>query len=148
MNQQFETIQKLGKDSFGTTLKTFEVASTGTKAIAGETADYARKSFEQSAAMFEKLVGVRSLEKAIEIQTEYVQSTHKGFVAQATKTRELYTKLAQDSFAPFNALRSTARPRWSRLRLQLTPSNAFFIRLFKTPGHYAGRFCLLGWHSD
>ena len=108
MNQQFETIQKLGKDSFGTTLKTFEVASTGTKAIAVETADYARKSFEQSAAMFEKLVGVRSLEKAIEIQTEYAQSTHKGFVAQATKTRELYTKLAQDSFAPFNALRSTA----------------------------------------
>ena len=108
MNQQFETIQKLGKDSFGTTLKTFEVASTGTKAIAGETADYARKSFEQSAAMFEKLVGVRSLEKAIEIQTEYAQNTHKGFVAQATKTRELYTKLAQDSFAPFNALRSTA----------------------------------------
>ena len=37
MNQQFETIQKLGKDSFGTTLKTFEVASTGTKAIARKT---------------------------------------------------------------------------------------------------------------
>jgi hypothetical protein len=57
------------------------------------------------------LTFIVSLEKAIEIQTEYVQSSHKGFVAQATKTRELYIKLAQDSFAPFNALRSAVAAR-------------------------------------
>ena len=95
--------------------------------------------------MFEKLVGVRSLEKAIEIQTEYVQSTHKGFVAQATKTRELYTSWLRTASRPSMLFARPRWPRWSRLRLQLTPSNAFFIRLFKTPGHYAGRFfCWVG----
>jgi phasin family protein len=74
-----------------------------------ETADYAKTSFEQSAATFQKLLGVKSLDQAIEIQTDYVKSAYEGFVAQSTKTRELYTKLAQDSLAPFNALRSAAQ---------------------------------------
>jgi hypothetical protein len=109
MKQQFETVQKLGQDSIGATLKAFDVASAGTKAIVVETADYTKKSFEQTASTFEKLVGVKSLDKAIEIQTDYVKSAYEGFVAQATKTGELYTKLAQDSLAPFNALRSAAQ---------------------------------------
>jgi hypothetical protein len=108
MNQPFDAVQKLGKDSFDATVKAFGVASTGTQAIVVETADYAKKSLEQGTATFGKLVGVKSLDKAIEIQAEYVQSAYKDFVAQTTKTRELYTKLAQDSFAPFGALRSVA----------------------------------------
>ena len=109
MNQQFDAVQKLSKDSFEATVKAFEVASTGTQAIAAESADYAKKSFEQSAATFEKLVGVRALDKAIEIQTDYVKSTCEGLIAQSAKTRELYAKLAQDSFAPFGALYSAAQ---------------------------------------
>jgi hypothetical protein len=109
MNQPFETVQKLGKDSFTATVKALEVATTGTQAIAVETADYAKKSFEQTASTFEKLVGVKSLDKVIEIQTDYMKSAYEGFVAQSTKTGEFYTKLAQDSFAPFNALRSAAQ---------------------------------------
>jgi hypothetical protein len=108
MNQPFDAVQKLGKDSFDATVKAFGVASTGTQAIVVETTDYAKKSLEQGTATFGKLVGVKSLDKAIEIQAEYVQSAYKDFVAQTTKTRELYTKLAQDSFAPFSALRSVA----------------------------------------
>jgi hypothetical protein len=110
MNQPFETVQKLGKDSFNATAKALEVATTGTQAIVAETADYAKKSFEQTASTFEKLVGVKSLDKVIEIQTDYVKSAYEGFVAQSTKTGELYKKLAQDSLAPFNALRSAAQP--------------------------------------
>ena len=107
MNQQIDAVQKFGKDSFDATVKAFDVASTGTKAIAVETADYARKSFEQGAATFEKLVGAKSLDKAIEIQSAYAQDAYKDLVAQTAKTRELYTKLAQDTFAPFGALRPT-----------------------------------------
>ncbi len=109
MNQPFETAQKLGKDSFNATVKALEVATTGTHAIVVDTADYAKKSFEQTASTFEKLVGVKSLDKAIEVQTEYVKSAYEGFIAQSTKTRDLYAKLAQDSLAPFNAVRSAAQ---------------------------------------
>ena len=106
MNQQFDTLQKLGQDGLDVALKAFDAASTGTKAIVVETADYTKKSFEQSAAAFEKLTGVKSLDKAIEIQSDYVKSAYEGFVAHSAKTRDLYVKLAQDSLAPFGALRS------------------------------------------
>ena len=106
MKQQFEAVQTFGKDSFDATVKTLNVASTGTKAIVVETADYAKKSFDQNAATFEKLAGVKSLDQAIQLQSDHLKSAYEGFVAHSTKTRELYTKLAQDSFAPFNARRS------------------------------------------
>jgi hypothetical protein len=106
MNQQFETVQKFGKDSFEAPVKVFDAASSGTKAIVVETADYAKKSFEQNTATFEKLAGVKSLDQAIQIQSDHFKSAYQGFVAHSTKARELYTKLAQNSFAPFGFLRS------------------------------------------
>ena len=108
MNQQVDTFQKFGKDRFDVALKAFHVASTGTKAIVVETADYTKKSLEQGTVTFQKLMGVKSLDKAIEIQTSYVKSAYEGFVAHSTKTRELYTKLAQDSLTPFSTLHSAA----------------------------------------
>ena len=109
MNQQIEAVQKFGKDSFEATVKALDVASTGTKAIVVETADYAKKSLEQNAATFEKLAGVKSLDQAIQIQSDYLKGAYEGFVAHSTRTRELYTMLAQDSLAPFNALRAATQ---------------------------------------
>ena len=101
------------------TVKALDVASTGTKAIVVETADYAKKSFEQNAATFEKLAGVKSLDQAIQIQSDYLQERLRGLCRAPTKTRELYTKLAQDSFAPFGFIALPQRqplPRPSRPR--------------------------------
>jgi hypothetical protein len=108
MKQQFEAVQMFGKDSFDATVKALDVASTSTKAIVVETADYAKKSFDQNAATFEKLGSIKSLDQAIQLQSDYLKSAYEGFVAHSTKTRELYAKLAQDSFAPFGFLRSAA----------------------------------------
>ena len=57
MIQQFDTIQKFGKDNVDAALKSFGAVSKGAQAIAVEAADYAKKSFEQSTATLEKLVG-------------------------------------------------------------------------------------------
>jgi hypothetical protein len=108
MSQSFEAVQKFGKDSFEATVKALDVASTGTKAIVVETADYAKASFDQGTATFEKLAGVKSLDQAIQIQSDYLKGAYENFVAHSTKTRELYTKLAQDSLASFGFLRSAA----------------------------------------
>ena len=77
MTQQFEAVQKFGKDSFDATVKALDVASTGTKAIVVETADYAKKSFDQNAATFEKLAGVKSLDQAIQIQSDYLKRNRR-----------------------------------------------------------------------
>jgi hypothetical protein len=101
---QFDQIQKLGKDNADAALKTFGAVSKGAQAIAVESADFAKKSFEQGTATIEKLVGVKTLDKALEIQTDYVRSAYEGFVAQSTKITELYANVAKDAFKPLERI--------------------------------------------
>ena len=102
--QQFDQIQKFGQENVDAAMKAFGTVSKGAQAIAVETADYAKKSFEQSTATLEKLLGTKTLDKAIELQTDYMKSAYEGFVAQSTKLGELYTNLAKDAFKPYEGL--------------------------------------------
>jgi hypothetical protein len=101
MMKNFDDIQKYGKDQVDTTMKAWGQVSKGVQAIATETADYSKKSFEEGSAALEKLLGAKSLEKAIEIQTAYAKTAYEGFVAQATKLGELYADLAKETYKPF-----------------------------------------------
>jgi hypothetical protein len=104
MIQQFDQFQKFGQDNLDTVMKTFGSVSKGAQAIAVETADYAKKSFEQSTATIEKLVGAKSLDKAIEIQADYLKTSYEGFVAQSTKISELYANVAKEAFKPLEGI--------------------------------------------
>ncbi len=110
MIQQFEAIQKVGKENVDAALKSFGAASKGLQTIAVESSDYTKKSFEQGTAMVEKLVAVKTLDKAIELQSDFAKSAYEGFVAQATKIGELYTTMAKDAFKPFEAVIAKATP--------------------------------------
>src|SRR3974390_1822827 len=101
MLKNFDEFQKFGKDHMDSTLKAWGQVSKGVQAIAAESADFSKKSFEEGSAAMEKLLGAKSLEKAIEIQTAYAKSTYEGFVAQATRMGELYADLAKESYKPF-----------------------------------------------
>jgi hypothetical protein len=68
--------------------------------IANAYGDYTKKSFEQAMSFVEKLTGVRSLERAIEIQAEFAKQAYETFVAESQKICELYSELAQQIFKP------------------------------------------------
>jgi hypothetical protein len=95
-----EDFQKFSKDQ----LEAFTTASTtwskGLQDIVTESTDYSKKSFAAGTAMFEKLLGARSVETAIQIQSEFAKQAYEGFVAQATKVSELYTRVASDALKP------------------------------------------------
>jgi len=110
MLKNFEDIQKLGKDNVDVAMKQFGTVSKGWQAIASEFADYSKKSFEDGSAALEKLFGAKSLEKAIEVQSEHVKTSYESFDAEATKFGELYTDLAKESYKPFEGLLSKVAP--------------------------------------
>jgi len=66
--------------------------------------NYTKKSFEETKAFVEKLSGVRSLDKAVEIQTEFARQAYETFVTESQKIRELYSGLAKQSLKPFEGL--------------------------------------------
>jgi hypothetical protein len=73
-------------------------ASIDMQTIALAYGEYTRKSFEQTKSFVEKLAGVRSLDQAIEIQTEFAKQAYETFVKDAQKIRELYSGLAKQTF--------------------------------------------------
>ncbi len=103
-----EQMQKMGKDSMDMAMASFGALSKNAQAIATEVADYSKKSFEGSAAAWEKLMGAKSLEKAMEVQSEYLKSSYEDFVAQSTKLSELYTDLAKEAYKPFEGVMAKA----------------------------------------
>ena len=46
-------------------------------------------------------MGAKSLEKAMEVQSDYLKSSYEDFVAEATKLGELYADLAKEAYKPF-----------------------------------------------
>jgi hypothetical protein len=100
MANEFEDVQKYGKEQFDAAAAAFAPFTKTLQAIATETADYSKKSFESSSAFVEKLLGAKSYESAIQIQTDYWKSSYAGFVAEATKLGELYSSLAKEAFKP------------------------------------------------
>jgi hypothetical protein len=78
-------------------------SSKGLQAIASETMDYSNKSFEKSRALFEKLMGVKTIDEAIKLQSDFAKSAYEDFVAHASKIGEMYSSLAKDAFRPIKA---------------------------------------------
>ena len=52
---------------------------------------------------------LKSLDKALEVQTEFAKSAYEGFVAKASKLGELYADLAKESYKPFEAMLAKAK---------------------------------------
>jgi hypothetical protein len=109
MVKNFEDLQQVSKENVDLALKSVGTVSKSAQAIAVEIADYSKKSFENSTAALEKLFGVKSIEKAIELQTENAKSAYEGFVAEATKIGEMYTAMAKESYKPFESLLAKAK---------------------------------------
>ena len=109
MVKNLEDLQQVSKENLDVAMKSWGAVSKSAQAIVVEMTDYSKKAFEEGTAAMEKLFGAKSLEKAIELQTEYAKSAYEGFVAEATKIGELYADLAKETYKPFEAMVAKAK---------------------------------------
>ena len=109
MIQSFEDAGKAGKEFMDSGLKSFAALTKNMQAIAVEATEYSKKAFEAGSATAEKLVSANSLDKAIEIQTDYAKTAYEGFVAQATRMGELYAEMARDAYKPLESVVAKAK---------------------------------------
>ena len=100
MAMQLEDIQKAGKDQLEQATAAAASVTRGFQAIAAEATDYSKRSLETTSSYLEKLMSVKSMESAIQVQSEFAKSQIEGFVAQATKMGELYKSMANQAFKP------------------------------------------------
>ena len=100
MTKDFDIIEHAGNGQLNGVTMNLSSFSTTLQAIFAEGADYTKKSVESRLAVVEKLLGAKSLETVIQIQSEYAKTSYAAFVAQAAKMGELHSNLAKAAFKP------------------------------------------------
>lgn len=98
MLKGFEEFQKVGKDGFDAAVRSFGEMNKGFQAIAAEVTDYSKKAFEDSTRAFEQLIGSKSIEQAVEIQSQYAKKAYETYMAEMSKLGEMYVGLAKDAY--------------------------------------------------
>lgn len=105
-----EEFQQYGKEQFDAAVASANHFSSGFQAIAAAYGDYTKKSFEDTKSFVEKLSGVKSFDKAVELQTEFAKTAYETFVAESQKIGELYSDLAKQAYKPFENLVAKLSP--------------------------------------
>jgi hypothetical protein len=85
-----------------------EPAPVSLQTIANAYRDYTRKSLEEFGSFVEQLSGVRSLDKAMTVQSEFVKRAYETSVAESQKICELHNRLAKQTLDPFKGLTGKA----------------------------------------
>jgi hypothetical protein len=105
-----EQFQQRGKEQVDAVIASAGTVSKGVQEIVTAYADYSKKSFEESKTYVEKLAGVKSIEKAVEIQSEYAKTAYELFMAEMAKISELYRDLAKETYKPLAGLVAKPAP--------------------------------------
>jgi hypothetical protein len=105
-----EDFQNYGKEQFENVVASATTVQNGLSAIATAYGDYGKKSYEDTKSFVEKLSGVRSLDKALEAQSEYAKTAYETFVAESQKIAGLYGDLAKQVFKPLETLAAKYTP--------------------------------------
>jgi hypothetical protein len=102
--------QQNGKEQLDAAVASANTFSGGFQAIATAYGDYTKKSFEDTKSYVEKLSSVKSLDKAIEVQTEFAKTAYETFVAESQKIGALYGDLAKQSYKTFGGFVAKMTP--------------------------------------
>jgi hypothetical protein len=108
-NQNFAH-QQNGKEQNDSGTASANTFPGGFQAIAIAYGDYTKKSFEDTKSFVEKLSGVKSFEKAIELQTEFAKTAYETFVTESQKIGALYADLAKQSYKPLSGFVAVMTP--------------------------------------
>jgi hypothetical protein len=103
-----DEFQRAGKDGFDAAVRSFGEANKGFQAIAAEIAAYSKQSFEDGTRAFEQLLGAKSFERVIEIQSQYVRMAYEAHVAELSKLGEMYAGLTRNASKPVEQVAAKA----------------------------------------
>jgi phasin family protein len=95
-----EEFQTTSKDGFEAAVRALAEVNKGLEAIAAKFTDYSKKSFEDGTRAFEQLIGAKSVQQAVEIQSQFAKKAYDTFIAEMSKLGEMYVALARVAYKP------------------------------------------------
>ncbi len=104
MINAFEDVQKLSQTNVDSAMKVWGDWSRNFQALAAEMGEYQKKSFEDGAAAFQKLMGAKSIDQAYEIQSSYARRAYEQYLQEMNKIGGIYASLAKDAMKPMERM--------------------------------------------
>jgi phasin family protein len=97
---KFDEFQSINKDGIEAFVASATAWTKGMQAMAIESVDFSRKSFEKNAQAFEKVLGAKSIDKAMEAQQGFAKDAYESYVGQLNRIGEIYLTTAREAYKP------------------------------------------------
>jgi hypothetical protein len=92
--------QRAAETGFEAASRSFGEANKGFQALAAEMMGYSKASFDDAIRTWGQLIGVRSLEQAVQIQSDYAKRVYENHMAELSKLGEMCTGIMRDASKP------------------------------------------------
>ena len=93
-----DQFQRAAEDSWEGAGRSISEVNRGFQALAAEMAEYSKNTFDDAIHTWEQLIGVKSLEQAIEIQSQYAKRVYENHMAEMNKLGEMYAVLTRNAY--------------------------------------------------
>ena len=94
-------IGALSQEGFEAAVRSYGEWSKGLQALATRITENTKKAFEDTTRTWEQIIGAKSVEQAIEIQSQYAKRAYDAYVAEARKLSEWYVDVVRNATKPF-----------------------------------------------
>jgi hypothetical protein len=95
-----EAYQKVSKEGFDAAVRSLSEVNKGFQALAAEVTGYSTNAFEDGIRTWEQLLGAKSVEQAIEVQSQYAKRAYDSYMAEISKLGEMCIGLARNVSKP------------------------------------------------
>jgi phasin family protein len=88
------------QSGFDAASRSFSEANKGFQALAAEMMEYSKSAFDDAIRTWEQLIGVRSLEQAMQIQSDYAKRVYENHMAELKKLGEMTVGMVREASKP------------------------------------------------
>ena len=92
--------QKAAETGFETASRSFSEANKGFQALAAEMMEYSKAAFDNGIRTWWELIGVKSLEQAMAIQSDYAKRVYDNHMAEMKKLGEITVGMVREASKP------------------------------------------------
>jgi phasin family protein len=96
----YEELADLGRENFAAVLRSNAALTEGLEAIGKEMIGYARHSFESVAETATALLGAKTFEDVVQLNTEFAKASMERLIERSQKLSEMSMKVANETLAP------------------------------------------------
>ena len=112
--KSFDEVVAFNKGNVDAAVAAGKAATTAWQTIGKQIAEFNQAAIETSLANAKALMSCKTVQEAVELQTEQARTGFDSALAQSTKLGEIAVKATNDAFAPINKRVSEAATKFSK----------------------------------